>query len=55
MSTSELKLNLEKTEFILFGSKKQREKLKVWLPIDILGSVLFSAVLRVSQEPGLMV
>ena len=36
MSASKLKLNPDKTEFILFGSKKQRES----FPIDILGNPL---------------
>ena len=38
MSTSKFKLNADKTEFILFDSKRQRDKLKVCFPIDILGS-----------------
>ena len=40
MSDSKLKLNPDKTEFILFGSKKQRERLNACFPIDILGSPL---------------
>ena len=40
MSAGKLKLNPEKTEFILFGSKKQRERLKACFPIDILGNPL---------------
>ena len=40
MSASKLKLNPDKTEFILFGSKKQRERLKACFPIDILGNPL---------------
>ena len=40
MSSSKLKLNPDKTEFILFGSKKQRERLNVCFPIDILGNPL---------------
>ena len=40
MSTSKLKLNHDKTEFIIFGSKRQRDKLKTCFPIDILGSPL---------------
>ena len=40
MSTSKLKLNSDKTEFIIFGSEKQRNKLKACFPIDILGSPL---------------
>ena len=41
MSTSKLKLNPDKTEFIIFGSKRQRDKLKACFPIDILGNSLF--------------
>ena len=37
---SKLKLNPDKTEFILFGSKKQRERLNVCFLIDILGNPL---------------
>ena len=40
MSTSKLKLNPDKTEFIIFGSKRQRDNLKACFPIDILGSPL---------------
>ena len=40
MSTNKLKLNPDKTEFIIFGSKRQRDKLKACFPIDILGSPL---------------
>ena len=40
MSTSKLKLNPDKTEFIIFGSKRQRDKLKACFPIDILGNSL---------------
>ena len=40
MSSSKLKLNPDKTEFIIFGSKRQRDKLKACFPIDILGSSL---------------
>ena len=40
MSASKLKLNPDKAEFILFGSKKQRERLNVCFPIDILGKPL---------------
>ena len=38
MSASKLKLNPDKTEFILFGSKKQGERLNACFPIDILGN-----------------
>ena len=40
MLASKLKLKPDKTEFILFGSKKQRERLNVCFPIDILGNPL---------------
>ena len=40
MSTSKLKLNPDKTQCIIFGSKRQRNKLKACFPIDILGSPL---------------
>ena len=36
-------LNLDKTYFILFGSKKQKEKLKECYPIDTFGSPLCPA------------
>ena len=39
-STSKLKLNPDKTEFITFGSQRQRDKLKECFPIDILGNPL---------------
>ena len=38
MSTGKLKLNPDKTEFITFSSKRQRDKLKACFPIDTLGS-----------------
>ena len=40
MSLSKLKLNPEKTEFIVFGSKAQRQKISSHFPISILGSLL---------------
>ena len=40
MSTSKLKLSPDKTEFIIFGSKRQRDKLKACFPVDILDSLL---------------
>ena len=42
MSTSKLKLNPDKTEFIIFASKRQRGKLYACFPIDIMGSPLCS-------------
>ena len=41
MSTSKLKLNPDKTAFIIFGSNRQRDKLKACFPINIMGSPLF--------------
>ena len=38
MSTGKLKLNPDKTEFIIFGLKRRRDKLKACFPVDILGS-----------------
>ena len=43
MSTSKLKLNPDKTEFIVFSSKRQRDKLKAYFPSTILGSPLCPA------------
>ena len=40
MWASKLKLNPDKTEFILFGSKKQRKRLNACFSIDILGNPL---------------
>ena len=40
MSLSKLKLNSEKTEFIVFGSKAQCQKISSHFPVSILGSLL---------------
>ena len=40
MSTSKLKLNPDKTEFIILGSKRQRDMFKAYVPIDTLTSPL---------------
>ena len=40
MSSSKLKLNPDKTEFILFGSEAQRKALTNCFPVDILGCML---------------
>ena len=40
LATSKLGLNPDKTEFIAFGSKRQRNKLKVYFPIVIFGTPL---------------
>ena len=44
MSTSKLKLNPDKTEFIVFGSKRQRDKLIAYsqLPSWVVLSALLS-------------
>ena len=36
-------ISSDKTEFIIFGSKRQRDKLKACFPIDILGNSLCPA------------
>ena len=43
MPTSKLKLIPDKTEFIVFGSKRQRDKLKAYFTTTILGSPLCPA------------
>ena len=40
MSFSKLKLNPEKTEFVVFGSKAQHQKISSHFPVSILGSLL---------------
>ena len=35
-----LKLNPDKTEFIIFGSNNQKDRLKTHFPVEILGNVL---------------
>ena len=40
MSLGKLKLNPEKTEFIVFGSKAPRQKISSHFPVSILGSLL---------------
>ena len=43
ISASKLKLNPDKTMFIVFGSKRQRDKLKGYFPSTNLGSLLHPA------------
>ena len=43
MATSKLKLNPDKTEFIVFGSPAQRSKLDSLFPVNILGKLLCPA------------
>ena len=43
MSASKLKLNPGETDFIVLGSKRQRDKLKAYFPTTILGSSLCPA------------
>ena len=40
LSTNKLKINPDKTEFIVFGSKSQREKLNHSFPVNILGNLI---------------
>ena len=40
LSTNKLKLNPDKTEFIVFDSKSQREKLNQSFPVNILGNLI---------------
>ena len=40
LSASKLKLNPDKTEFVIFGSKIQREKLNKSFSVNILGNFL---------------
>ena len=40
LSTNTLKLNPDKTEFIVFGSKSQREKLNHSFPVNIVGNLI---------------
>ena len=40
LSANKLKLNPDKTEFILFGSRNVRTKLRKFFPVNILGNLL---------------
>ena len=40
LSTNKLKLNTDNTEFIVFGSKSQCEKLNYSYPVKILGNLI---------------
>ena len=40
MAENKLKLNPDKTEFIIYGSNKQQTSLKQFFPVDILGNQL---------------
>ena len=44
MSANKLKLNPDKTEFIVFGNKRQQAKLAPFFPADILGNGLVPVV-----------
>ena len=44
MSANKLKLNPDKTEFIVFGNKRQQAELAPFFPADILGNALVPAV-----------
>ena len=54
MSTSKLKLNPDKTEFIIFGSKGLMDRLKACFSVDILESPLLIHVIHVIWECGLI-
>ena len=43
MSANKLKLNPDKTEFIVFGNKRQQAELAPFFPSDILGNKLVPA------------
>ena len=43
MALSKLKLNPDKTEFIVFGSTAQCQKLSFQFPVNVLGSLLHPA------------
>ena len=45
MSANKLKLNPDKTEFIVFGNKRQQAELAPFFPADILGNGLVPAVI----------
>ena len=47
MSSSKLKLNPDKTEFIIFGSKRQRDKLKAFF--QLISQAVHSALLTQSK------
>ena len=55
MSASKLKLNPDKNEFMLFGSKKERERLNVGFPIDINDTSWATPFTPPSQESGCVV
>ena len=40
LCANKLKLNADKTDFIIFGSKSQQEKLNPFFPVNILGQSL---------------
>ena len=46
MGLSQLRLNPEKTEFIVFGSKAQCQKISFHFPVSILGSLLHRLTLE---------
>ena len=54
MSSSMLKLNPDKTEFMIFGSHAQRKKLDPYLPVRILGNFIHPAVVVKTLVSGLI-
>ena len=45
MDSNKLKLDADKTEFIAFGTKKQRALLEPFFPVDIPDNLLYPAEL----------
>ena len=54
MSSSMLKLNPDKTEFIIFGSHAQLKKLDPYLPVKIFGNFMHPTVVLRTLVSGLM-
>ena len=48
MSANKLKLNPDKTEFIVLGNKRQQAELAPFFPVDILGNGLYTCFYTVS-------
>ena len=54
MLSSMLKLNIDKTEFFIFGSHAQLKKLDPYLPVRIFGSFMHPAVVVKNLVSGLI-
>ena len=53
LCANKLKLNADKTDFIIFGSKSQQEKLNPFFPVNILGESLIPLSDAVKNLGGL--